>query len=86
MAGATVELRGVVADELREGPRLAAQYTLDVVYELHDGHLHRQDIGADGDLDPEPTAEDTACERTDSFVDAKAGTGQRAATGTEEGK
>ena len=54
----------------------------DVVYELHDGHLHRQSVGDDEGLDPEPTADDVACERTASFVDgAGAGAGQRA---TEE--
>ncbi|WP_135366660.1 ABC transporter ATP-binding protein [Halosimplex halophilum] len=59
----------------------------DVVYELHDGHLHRQEIGNDDSLDPEPTDDAVACERTASFVDgADAGGGQRATAGQEEGE
>jgi len=58
----------------------------DVVYELHDGHLHRQEIGDDDDLDPAPTADDVACERTASFVDDGAGSGQRATAGQGESK
>jgi ABC-2 type transport system ATP-binding protein len=56
----------------------------DVVYELHDGHLHRQEIGDDDGLDPEPTADDVGCERTTSFVeDTDAGSGQRTTAGQE---
>ncbi|WP_436909818.1 ABC transporter ATP-binding protein [Halosimplex marinum] len=59
----------------------------DVVYELHDGHLHRQEIGDDEGLDPEPTDDDVACERTASFVDdAGAEGGQRATAGQGEGE
>jgi ABC-2 type transport system ATP-binding protein len=36
----------------------------DVVYELHDGHLHRQVVGEDEGLNPTPTGEAT-CDRTD---------------------
>ncbi|WP_415378925.1 ATP-binding cassette domain-containing protein [Halosimplex sp. TS25] len=57
----------------------------DVVYELHDGHLHRQEIGDDEGLDLEPTDEDVGCERTASFVDgAGSGSGQRATAGEGE--
>ncbi|WP_302080759.1 ABC transporter ATP-binding protein [Salinibaculum rarum] len=56
----------------------------DVVYELHDGHLHRQEIGDGDGMDPEPTAEGVACERTASFVDGTdAGSGQRTTAGQE---
>ncbi|WP_436927888.1 ABC transporter ATP-binding protein [Halosimplex amylolyticum] len=51
----------------------------DVVYELHDGHLHKQNVSDGEGLGPEPTADDVTCKRTDSFVDGVgAGTGQRA--------
>lgn len=57
----------------------------DVVYELHEGHLHRQEIGDDDSLSSEPTDDDVACERTASFIDeAGAGSGQRATAGQEE--
>ncbi|MCD2201310.1 ABC transporter ATP-binding protein [Halobacterium sp. KA-4] len=57
----------------------------DVVYELHEGHLHRQEIGDDDGLSSEPTDDDVACERTASFIDeAGAGSGQRATAGQEE--
>jgi len=55
----------------------------DVVYELHDGHLHRQEVGDDESLDPNPT-DGVACERTASFVDeAGGGSGQRASASRE---
>ncbi|WP_436934369.1 ABC transporter ATP-binding protein [Halovenus marina] len=41
----------------------------DVVYELHDGHLHKQTVGAEEELDPDPTAAGVDCERVESFVD-----------------
>ncbi|MHB9286930.1 ABC transporter ATP-binding protein [Halobacteriales archaeon Cl-PHB] len=54
----------------------------DVVYELHEGHLHRQDVAEDDAPDPDPTADGVTCERTAAFVDgASAGTGQRATGG-----
>lgn len=54
----------------------------DVIYELHDGHLHRQEIGEDETVNPEPTADGASCERTAAFFDRDetAGDGQRAAT------
>ncbi|MDS0478598.1 ABC transporter ATP-binding protein [Natrinema sp. 1APR25-10V2] len=57
----------------------------DVIYELHDGHLHRQEIGEDVTVNPEPTADGVSCERTATFFDRDeaAGSGQRAAN-TEE--
>ncbi|WP_241729588.1 MULTISPECIES: ATP-binding cassette domain-containing protein [Halolamina] len=53
----------------------------DVIYELHDGHLHRQEIGEDDTVNPEPTADGVSCERTAAFFDRDnaTGTGQRAA-------
>jgi ABC-2 type transport system ATP-binding protein len=54
----------------------------DVVYELHDGHLHREEVGADDGTNPEPTADAVSCERTASFVD-RTGSGA-AATAPEE--
>lgn len=57
----------------------------DVVYELHEGHLHKQKIGEDEQLDPAPTADDIACERTASFVDTNnADSGQQAIAGRGE--
>jgi len=57
----------------------------DVVYELHDGHLHKQKIGEDEQLDPAPTADDITCERTASFVDrSDDGSGQQAIAGRGE--
>ncbi len=50
----------------------------DVVYELHDGHLHRQEIGADDEPQSRPTEGQVDCERTTPFVDDDAGGGQRA--------
>ena len=47
----------------------------DVVYELHDGHLHRETVGAEDDLDPEPTDDDADCARADA-----AANGQHAST------
>ncbi|WP_336327574.1 ABC transporter ATP-binding protein [Halovenus sp. HT40] len=41
----------------------------DVIYELHDGHLHRQEVGADDTVNPEPTADGVSCERTAAFFD-----------------
>ena len=59
----------------------------DVVYELHEGHLHRQEIGDDDSLSSEPTDDDVACERTASFIDdSGAGSGQRAIAGQEDGE
>lgn len=57
----------------------------DVIYELHDGHLHRQEIGEDDTVNPEPTADGVSCERTAAFFDrdGAADSGQRAAN-TEE--
>lgn len=40
----------------------------DVVYELHEGHLHKQKIGEDDEMGTAPTDDDAACERTASFV------------------
>lgn len=53
----------------------------DVIYELHDGHLHRQEIGEDETVNPEPTADGVSCERTAAFFDRDetAGAGQRVA-------
>jgi ABC-type multidrug transport system ATPase subunit len=41
----------------------------DVIYELHDGHLHRQEVGEDDTVKPEPTADGVSCERTAAFFD-----------------
>lgn len=56
----------------------------DVIYELHDGHLHRQEIGEDETVNSEPTSDSASCERTAAFFDRAetAGDGQRA-TNTE---
>ncbi|WP_137285868.1 ABC transporter ATP-binding protein [Halorussus salinisoli] len=52
----------------------------DVIYELHEGHLHRQEVGEDETANPEPTADGVSCERTAAFFDrgGTAGDGQRA--------
>ena len=49
----------------------------DVIYELHDGHLHRQEVGEDDTVNPEPTADGVSCERTASSFDRAADSGQR---------
>jgi ABC-2 type transport system ATP-binding protein len=41
----------------------------DIVYELHEGHLHKQRIDEDDEMDTKPTDDNVACERTASFVD-----------------
>ncbi|QLG51016.1 ABC transporter ATP-binding protein [Natrinema halophilum] len=50
----------------------------DVIYELHDGHLHRQEVGEDVAVNPAPTADGISCERTAAFLDRDeaAGAGQ----------
>jgi len=41
----------------------------DVIYELHEGHLHRQEVGEDETVDSDPTADGASCERTAAFFD-----------------
>lgn len=41
----------------------------DVIYELHSGHLHRQEAGDDGSMNPDPTADGVACDRTTADSD-----------------
>ncbi|WP_433634606.1 ATP-binding cassette domain-containing protein [Halomicrococcus sp. NG-SE-24] len=42
-----------------------------VIYELHEGHLHRQDIGGDETVNPEPTTEGVSCGRTAEFFERR---------------
>ncbi len=53
----------------------------DVIYELHNGHLHRQEIGEDETVNPEPTADDVSCTRNEIYFDRDdtAGASQRTA-------
>jgi len=55
----------------------------DVVYELHDGHLHRQEVGDDEEPAAEPTADDVDCDRIDATLETANGHDRSATAGEE---
>lgn len=55
----------------------------DVVYELHEGHLHRQEVGESGIVRAEPTSDDVTCRRTADFFDGSETSGDHRAANPE---